>query len=151
MTSQAGLRSPGGWLTVGKSFPNFEQKPDVGMWDFFFPYTLLLEVQFLEPPLLPCPMPHEAGGLPEVVAWGDTALLRNAVEPGEGVFGDALVPGLVQVAHPADLNAQNSALEKGAGVSSPTELPGPVLGQVGGWGATNRRLISLRSLGGGRR
>lgn len=40
---------------------------------------------------------------------GDTALLGNAVQPGEGVSGDALVPGLVQVAHPADLeNTQDS-------------------------------------------
>ena len=62
-----------------------------------------------------CPPPREAPGhgaqLPEIVARGDTALLRNAVQPGEGVSGDALVPGLVQIAHPADLNAQDSALE----------------------------------------
>lgn len=56
----------------------------------------------------PLPPPLEVPGdrgLPEIVAWGDAALLGNAIEPGEGVFGDALVPGPVQVTHPADLNA----------------------------------------------
>lgn len=62
----------------------------------------------------PWPLCPDAPGLPEVVARGDAAPLRNTVEPGEGVFGDALLPGLVQVAHPADLNAQNPALQKGA-------------------------------------
>lgn len=67
----------------------------------------------LEQPLRPPPSVLGAPGLPEVVAWGDATLLGNAVEPGEGVFGDALVPGPVQVTHPADLDAKDSALWTG--------------------------------------
>lgn len=104
-------------------------------------------------PLLPSPDVPGDRGLPEIVAWGDAALLRNAVEAGEGVLGDALVPGLVQVAHPANLNAQNSTLEKGAACELSTALRLPVLGQGGGWGlgsfVTNRQVISFHSLGGG--
>lgn len=71
--------------------------------------------------------------LPEIVPRGDTALLGNAVQPGEGVSGDALVPGLVQVAHPADLNAQDSALDgQGGGLSLPMEWGGSQRGAVGG-------------------
>lgn len=72
---------------------------------------MLPEVSFSRTALPPSPEVPGGRGLPEVVAWGDAALLRNAVEPGEGIFGNALVPSLVQVAHPADLNAQNSPLE----------------------------------------
>lgn len=85
----------------------------------------------LEQPLPPSPTSHETRGLPEVVAWGHAALLRNTVESGEGIFGDALVPGLVQVAHPADLNAQNAALEKGGGCERPHRAPGPALAREG--------------------
>lgn len=59
------------------------------------------------------------GGLPEVVARGNAAFLRHSVQPGEGIFGDTLVPGLVQITHPADLNAQNTTLRKEPGMSSP--------------------------------
>ena len=59
-------------------------------------------------------------GLPEIVARGDAALLGNAIQPGKGVSGDALVPGLVLVAHPADLNAKDAALDgQGDGLSPP--------------------------------
>lgn len=68
--------------------------------------------------LWPLPLLSQ-GGLPEVVARGNAAFLRHSVQPGEGIFGDTLVPGLVQVTHPADLNAQNTTLRKGPGLSSP--------------------------------
>lgn len=58
-------------------------------------------------------------GLPEVVARGNAAFLRNSIQSSEGIFGDTLVPGLVQITHPADLNAQNSTLKKGPDMSSP--------------------------------
>lgn len=63
------------------------------------------------PTLCSCPHGRQRHvALPEVVARGAGAVLGDAVQAGEGVAGQAQLPGTVQVAHPADLDAQHPAL-----------------------------------------
>lgn len=114
--------------------PHFEQKPDT--WDLFSPICAYFRCSFWHKPW---PL------LPEVVAWGDAALFRNTVEPGEGVLGDALLPGLVQVAHPADLDAQDPALQKGARCELSRSPRGACLLPVGVGSITHRHPSALRS------
>lgn len=86
--------------------------------------------------------------LPKVVAWGHAALLRNAIQPGEGVFGDALVPGPVQVTHPTDLNTEDSTLWKGASCEEDALSPWPA--RVGTGGGDTQTPNSSHRLGGGK-
>ena len=51
--------------------------------------------------------------LPEIVSAGDFALFRDAVKTTKGIPRDAVLPRMVQITHPSNLDPYYSTLHRG--------------------------------------